>query len=604
MSAPGTAAALVAARERLLSARVPAGHWEGELSPSALSTATAVMALALGGGGEDAARVRDGLAWLAGHANMDGGWGDTTLSASNIATTLLARCAFAAAGAEADHVDAVSRADAWVAGHAGDTSPAAVTAAVERRYGNDRTFSAPILAVCAITGRLGPAGEAWPRVAQLPFELAVLPQRLFKWLRLPVVSYALPALIAIGQVRHHHRPTRNPAARLLRALTARRARTVLRRIQPASGGFIEAVPLTSFVAISLAAMGQGDHPVVRHGLAFLRTLARPDGSWPIDTNLATWVTTLAVGALAAAGGEPLPREEAERVRRWLLAQQFRQPHPYTGAAPGGWAWTDRPGGVPDGDDTPGALLALRRLGPPDDATRDAAAAGVRWLLDLQNADGGIPTFCRGWGTMPFDRSAPDLTAHALLAWRVWGDALPPALETCVRQAARRAVAFLAGAQREDGAWLPLWFGNEGAPGEESPVYGTARVLLALAGMAGEDADAAGMVERGTRWLREAQAADGGWGGAPGVAPTIEETALAVDALAATGAAADGEAARRGAAWLAAHTKGGTKFPAAPIGLYFARLWYAERLYPLVFTVSALSRLSKANIEHRTSNIEL
>ena len=25
-----------------------------------------------------------------------------------------------------------------------------------------------------------------------------------------------------------------------------------------------------------------------------------------------------------------------------------------------------------------------------------------------------------------------------------------------------------------------------------------------------------------------------------------------------------------------------------IGLYFARLWYAERLYPLIFTVSALS----------------
>jgi hypothetical protein len=40
---------------------------------------------------------------------------------------------------------------------------------------------------------------------------------------------------------------------------------------------------------------------------------------------------------------------------------------------------------------------------------------VRWLLDLQNGDGGIPTFCRGWGALPFDRSAPDLTAHALRA---------------------------------------------------------------------------------------------------------------------------------------------------------------------------------------------
>ncbi|MEZ6048428.1 MAG: hypothetical protein R3C11_23220 [Planctomycetaceae bacterium] len=40
---------------------------------------------------------------------------------------------------------------------------------------------------------------------------------------------------------------------------------------------------------------------------------------------------------------------------------------------------------------------------------------MNWLLDLQNRDGGWPTFCRGWGALPFDRSAPDLTAHALRA---------------------------------------------------------------------------------------------------------------------------------------------------------------------------------------------
>ena len=36
-----------------------------------------------------------------------------------------------------------------------------------------------------------------------------------RW-QLPVVSYALPALIAIGQTIHHHRPSRNPLARLIR----------------------------------------------------------------------------------------------------------------------------------------------------------------------------------------------------------------------------------------------------------------------------------------------------------------------------------------------------------------------------------------------------
>src|SRR4029079_14402375 len=38
-----------------------------------------------------------------------------------------------------------------------------------------------------------------------------------------------------------------------------------------------------------------------------------------------------------------------------------------------------------------------------------------WIRDLQNHDGGWPTFCRGWGHLPFDRSGSDLTAHNLRA---------------------------------------------------------------------------------------------------------------------------------------------------------------------------------------------
>lgn len=47
------------------------------------------------------------------------------------------------------------------------------------------------------------------------------------------------------------------------------------------------------------------------------------------------------------------------------------------------------------------------------------------------------------------------------------------------------------------------------------------------------------------------------------------------------------AAPTGAAWLIASTQNGTHFPAAPIGLYFARLWYWERLYPVIWTLHAL-----------------
>ena len=104
---------------------------------------------------------------------------------------------------------------------AGSLEPEALAAAITRRYGKDRTFSVPILTHCALCGRLGSGAEAWRLIPQLPFELAALPHAWFKWLRLPVVSYALPALIAIGQVRHRRRPTRNPLTRL--AATARHA---------------------------------------------------------------------------------------------------------------------------------------------------------------------------------------------------------------------------------------------------------------------------------------------------------------------------------------------------------------------------------------------
>src|SRR5947208_2577824 len=80
----------------LLKERTPDGHWVGELSTSALSTATAVMALHLvqkHTGQSHQTLIDRGLAWLAQHQNADGGWGDTTVSFSNISTTMLCRSA-------------------------------------------------------------------------------------------------------------------------------------------------------------------------------------------------------------------------------------------------------------------------------------------------------------------------------------------------------------------------------------------------------------------------------------------------------------------------------------------------------------------------------
>ena len=636
---------LARVRERLLAERGAHGHWEGELSSSALSTATAIIALALVDRAQHAPLIRRGLEWLRTHANPDGGWGDTIHSKSNISTTTLCWAALglfneANPAAEQWLEKAVSCQPLAVSSQTDDSyqpkaigqQPSALVAAIASRYGKDRTFSVPILTACALAGKI-----SWDNVLPLPFELAVLPHQLFRWLRLPVVSYALPALIAIGQVRHHHLPPRNALVRAVRNRARAKSLRVLERIQPVNGGFLEAAPLTSFVVMSLAGMGLSAHPVAAKGVQFLAASARPDGSWPIDTNLATWLTTLAVNALEKdfttevteakrghGGGNPLcpPAASATSVvKDWLIEQQYRAEHPFTHAAPGGWSWTDLPGGVPDADDTAGVLLAIRNLVEADGSRKDAKTqretlgdlaslrenifAGIGWLLDLQNSDGGIPTFCRGWGALPFDRSSPDLTAHALRAFAAWREDLPPALMERVGDATQCALHFLARTQRVDGAWIPLWFGNQHAPREENMTYGTAQVLRGL--QAFNDPLSNELAIKASAWLMAAQNPDGSWGGAMNIEPkaemsrisgaasqvqgsgSIEETALAVGALA--GSTEAHKAVERGVDWLIMATYCGRITPAAPIGLYFAKLWYFERLYPLIFLVSALERVA-------------
>jgi len=579
----------------LLARRTASGHWVGHLSSSALATATAMNALRLVAADAHRSRIDAAAAWLCETQLSDGSWGDTVASRGNLSTTLLCWAVLATVHEAGDATAAaVARAAAWIERRTGRLDAESIAAALADVYGRDRTFSVPILTHLTLCGRFGDPRDrrAWRVIPQLPFELASLPRSWFRLVDMQVVSYALPALIAIGQVRHAAVPAAGPAGWIRTAARGPTLRT-LAAIQPSDGGYLEATPLTAFVTMSLAGMGLAGHVVARRGVGFLTASQRPDGSWPIDTNLATWVTTQSVAALAAGGrlAEYLAPPEREAIRGWLLGQQWRREHPATGAAAGGWAWTDLPGGVPDADDTSGAVAALAALaaaehGVPPADVRQAAAAGLGWLADLANRDGGMPTFCRGWGRLPFDTSCPDITAHAVRAVDRWArlPGVPPADRRAVRLRAA-ALRYLAATQAADGAWCPLWFGNEHHPAQENPTYGTAKVVLAT------------LDGRGADWLIAAQAADGGMGGGQGLPASIEETAVAVEALARVAARSTNAALRdraqaavaAGCRWLIDHTDGGRTFPAAPIGLYFAKLWYDEAIYPVAFTVAALER---------------
>jgi squalene-hopene/tetraprenyl-beta-curcumene cyclase len=604
-------AAYETCRLDLLAERNDQGCWTGELSASALSTATAISALAIDLSASERNLAADhpvkrlverGLEWLVTQQNSDGGWGDTDRSYSNIATTMLCAAAIHLAGMAERYAKTLLRANRYcaVSGQAAGGKPTGASPeikdgipALRKRYGKDKTFVVPILTNCALAGLVD-----WKDVAPLPFELACVPQKWYRLVNMPVVSYAIPALVAIGQARHFHKPSRNPLMRGLRTRCVQRSLGVLEKMQPKSGGYLEAVPLTSFVVMSLASTGRREHSVTRNGIRFLIESVRPDGSWPIDTNLATWVTTLSLNALAGAGEDVGEFE----CLQWLLSCQHRQQHPFTGADPGGFGWTDLSGAVPDSDDTPGALLALDAIRKSPRTTTverakilESAAMALTWLLDLQNDDGGWPTFCRGWGKLPFDRSGADLTAHALRAMRAWQDDFHA---QAFERASLRAFRYLDRQQQPDGSWFPLWFGNQEAPNEVNLVYGTAKVLLAYTDWNQREARAA---KRGRDALLRLQRTDGSWGsagmreaGALAETGSFEETALAIEALIAwKDVAAVGLALDRGLEWLVTAVEEDRHLRASPIGFYFAKLWYYESAYPLVFSVAALGRAVSA-----------
>lgn len=82
--------------------------------------------------------------------------------------------------------------------------------------------------------------------------------------------------------------------------------------------------------------------------------------------------------------------------------------------------------------------------------------------------------------------------------------------------------------------------------------------------------------------------------------SIEETALAVEALAIESLAFPKPGRRtaaliKGVESLIEQTNRGTRFDPSPIGFYFAKLWYFEKLYPLIFTVAALGAVKQFDL---------
>jgi prenyltransferase beta subunit len=518
----------------LKSERNDAGFWSGLLSSSALGTAVAIVALKIHGDSADDKLVVKGLDWLLNHINTDGGFGDTPESKSNVSTTLLSYAAISFCG-EGDQLSAKAllSINSYLTEQNIDLTKGDITSAILAFYGRDYTFSVPILSMLVICGVLD--SGACTKIPQLPFEFTLFPAKWYSLLNLRVVSYAIPALIAVGIFVFKNRRRHNPVMKWIRNRSIRPALQKLEKIVPESGGFLEAIPLTAFVAMCLYSAGFGDSPVIAKGIIFLRNQQRSDGSWPIDTDLSTWVTTSGIKALGSQMQGVFSKNEIDKLISHLKSIQYKEIHPFNLAQPGGWGWTNFAGSVPDVDDTAGAILALLELYQFDNEDAEAIINGCRWLTGLQNKDGGFPTFCKGWGRLPFDSSSADLTGHALLALTksldILGDKMTIDLQKSVKKSIARSFGFLWKVQHNNGCWYPLWFGNQVTSDQNNPVYGTSKVAIYLKdsvlcnSMDDQMKKNIGrMLSDAQNYLLKQQNQDGSWGGEAGIPGTIEEFA--------------------------------------------------------------------------------
>ncbi|MDY0816076.1 prenyltransferase/squalene oxidase repeat-containing protein [Kitasatospora purpeofusca] len=241
---------------------------------------------------------------------------------------------------------------------------------------------------------------------------------------------------------------------------------------------------------------------VRHGLALMADTQLPDGGFTVAVDFDLWVPSIAACALAENAADPAL---LNRIATWMAPHQ---------AGNGGWPY--RPQVEQTDVDTTYTVLAFLQR-------HDSAAysrqidAGHAYLYEVQNEDGG-------WSTYPAGSSEPAMTGGALAVLAVRQDLGAQRL-----QALRRAVHWLARAQRGDGAFERGW-----SLAENNAVFRAVHGLVAARDLALLPAEDQHLIDRAltaaTRYLTDTQNSDGGWGHRQGSPSDATSTGCALAAL--------------------------------------------------------------------------
>jgi squalene-hopene/tetraprenyl-beta-curcumene cyclase len=413
----------------------------------------------------------------------------------------------------------------------------------------------------------------------------------------------------------------------VRSAALRRAEAWMLEHFADSDGVGAIFPPIIYTIVSLRCLGYADHsPEMQWALKQLDDLIIEEEETvrlqPCFSPV--WDTALSLIALAdsGVGGSTAAVQQGAR---WLFGREVRRPGDWSLARPdlepGGWFFEYRNGFYPDTDDTAMVLMALARTGqawqlerarrrrpvnesikptsPGEASVRPAVKRGLRWLLGMQNRDGGWAAFDREINRelltkVPFadhnamlDPSCPDITARVLEALGHFGYQVG-------RPEVDRAVAFLHATQERDGGWLGRWGVNY--------IYGTWQVLTGLKSIGFDMREP--IVRRAVAWLKQVQQPGGGWGETcrsyddPSLAgqgtPTASQTAWALLGLLAAAEASSPEV-RAGVEYLLATQQAdGNWHEDQFTGTGFPKVFYLKyHMYRLYFPLMALARYAVA-----------
>ncbi len=614
--------AIARAHDHFWKSQEPDGHWVFPLEADASITAEYViyrrcMGLPLG--------ERDRLAadQLLATQREDGGWARYEGAPSHLSLAVEAYFALKLVGHQADE-PALAKARAFILAQGGIAKAGVFTRIWLSYFGEFPVRGIPATPVeIMLLPDTFPLGiyemSSWARGTVVPltvlqaldFRVALEPGRGVRecWVTPPEtadVSFD-PGRRWLGWRRFFthldqilHALGRLTAWRPFRARALREAERWIRERQDRNGGWGGIVPAMVNSTLALKALRGADDDAVRRGHEAVEAFVSPTpGGLMLQPCVSpVWDTVLVAKALVDSGARANdPR--LGRAGEWLIERQilgvrgdWAKKRPF--ALPGGWAFEYENVHYPDVDDTVAICTLLDRLQLPVDERKQAAVQrGLRWMLNMQSANGGWGAFDVDnvrelWNEIPFadmkamlDAPTADLTGRGLEILGHFGYSLASVQ-------AERALRFVSEHQEQDGSWWGRWGVNH--------IYGTWSVLTGLGKMGFDPSDT--RVRRGAEWLETQQNPDGGFGELPGSygAPetrgqgpsSVSQTAWALMGLVAAGRGASVSAHRAVDYLVAKQLADGTWSEREWTGTGFPGHFYLRyHGYPQYFALSAL-----------------